>query len=330
MAKFRNIREIKQYEVMIQVAKMYFLENLSQQEIAETLNMSRSNISRILTACKDEGIVEVRIHENLLRTQEIKNALIDRFGIKSAVIAPHGNENMDVLDSVGKIAANYVEDLLTDDQTIGIGWGTTIYHLVSLMKSGAYHQMHIVQLIGGTGISEVYKDGVQLVFDFSRKTGGIPHILNAPLLVSSKKIRDLFIEENAIKQHLEMSTAIDVALVTIGTNDPDTSTMVSAGYLSREQSRQLCDEGFFTHILGQHIDAHGRQGKTALNDRIVGISLNAFKQIPLRVGIACGEFKARQIAAALAGGYINVLITDEITALQVERYSAESKLGRKG
>lgn len=327
MTGFRNARELKQYEDMVQIAKLYYLDNLSQQQIANQLEMSRSNVSRILNNCKDEGIVEIRIHENALRTFDIKNRLLQRFCLNEVIIAPRNPESENTLDDVGKLAADYVEDKLTDGVTIGMGWGSTIYRMVYFFKPCLLHQMKVIQLIGGTGIAETYKDSVQLVFDFAKKTGGTPSILNAPLLVSCKKTRDLFIEENSIKQHLELAAKIDMAVITIGTNEPDKSTMVAAGYLTRQQSQELCDEGLFTHILGQHIDGNGNVGRTELNDRVVGIDIGTFQRIPLRVGVACGDFKARQIAASLAGGHINVLVTDELTALQVEQYAEDNGLG---
>lgn len=315
----RSAREIKLFEQMIGVAKMYYLENLSQQQIADRLGMSRSNVSRIIASCKEEGIVEIRIHEAALRTNELKRRLMDRYELTDVILLPRRAEQGNLPDDVGRLAAEYMDNRLDDNLTVGLGWGATIYRMVSCLKSSSYHQLHAVQLIGGTNINETYKDGVQLVLDFARRTGGAPHILNAPLLVSSKQVRDLFIEENSIKRHLELTEKIDVAAVTVGTNDPARSTMVSAGYLTRAQAQMLCDQGLHTHILGQHIDDGGSPGQTELNDRVVGIGLEDFKQIPLRIGVACGAYKTRQIAAALRGGYINILVTDELTALEVER-----------
>ncbi|MDL2258131.1 sugar-binding transcriptional regulator [Eubacteriales bacterium OttesenSCG-928-K08] len=321
MALAQNMRprDIRQNELMIQVARMYYIDNLSQAQIAQKIEMSRSNVSRILQNCKEAGIVEIRLHDQALRTWEIKRRLIDRFSLKDAVIAPRGNIQEGVLNAVSQIAADYVEDLLRDDMTIGIGWGSTIHRLVNMLKPSSYHGTHVIQLVGGTNLTENYADSVQLALDFARKTGAVPHILNAPLLVSSKEVRDIFIEENSIRHHLELTSGIDAAIATISTNAPDRSTLVSAGYLTREQTQALCNEGLFTHMLGQHIDEQGVLANIPLNDRVVGINLNTFKRIPLRIGVACGEYKARQIAAALKGGYINVLITDELTAMQVEK-----------
>ncbi|HEX7555913.1 MAG TPA: sugar-binding domain-containing protein, partial [Leptolinea sp.] len=54
-----------------------------------------------------------------------------------------------------------------------------------------------------------------------------------------------------------------------------------------------------------------------LNQRIVGLELDALKKIPLTVGIAAMQNKVIPITAALKGGYLKVLITDEETAKDV-------------
>ncbi|ENA3644245.1 transcriptional regulator LsrR, partial [Escherichia coli] len=47
--------------------------------------------------------------------------------------------------------------------------------------------------------------------------------------------------------------------------------------------------------------------------------LSALKTIPVRVGVAGGENKAEAIAAAMKGGYINALVTDQDTAAAILR-----------
>lgn len=310
-------RDIRQGETMLQVAKLYYMDDLSQQQISEQMNMSRSNVSRILNNCRKSGLVEVRIHEAALRTSELRQALMERFSLREALIAPREDGAKSALDLVSRMAADYMEDILADNMTVGIGWGATIHSMVSMLRPATYYGAHAIQLIGGTDITGTYTDSVQLALDFARKIGAAPHILHAPLLVSSKAVRDLFIEENSISRHLKLHAGIDAAAVTVSTNEPERSTLVSAGYLTRAETQALCDAGLYTHILGQHIDGNGALADIALNDRVVGINLNVFKSIPLRMGVALGDYKARQILAALRGGYFNVLVTDEPTALCV-------------
>jgi len=58
----------------------------------------------------------------------------------------------------------------------------------------------------------------------------------------------------------------------------------------------------------------GRVVDDALRDRVVGITGEQLRAIPRRVGIAGGPRKRETIRAAVAGGLVNVLITDLTTA----------------
>ena len=47
---------------LIKAARMYFLDGRSQDDVARALGTSRSNVSRILSAARAQGIVEIRVH----------------------------------------------------------------------------------------------------------------------------------------------------------------------------------------------------------------------------------------------------------------------------
>jgi DNA-binding transcriptional regulator LsrR (DeoR family) len=327
MDLFKNLsnpRKLNQFELMIMIAKMYYFENMSQQQIAHKVNMSRSNISRILKVCRDMGIVEIRINEVSVRLFEVKKKLKNRFGVKNIIITPRADDKDANLENIGIAAAGYLEDILEEGMSVGLGWGSSIYKMVKAYPSKIVNGLDIVQLMGGTRIKEAHKDGVQLVLDFAKKTGGEPHILNAPLLVNNKQLKELLIEEGGIKEHLGMIKKIDVAIVALGTNTPENSAMVS--FITKEQSKELCDKGLFSHILGQHIDINGQIGDIDLNERVVGIDLKNFKTIGEKIGIAGGEEKVKAIVSGLMGGFIDTLITDEKTAFQVENYAAKHGL----
>lgn len=57
-----NTADKNKRELLIEVARLYYYDNLKQQEIADRLNIPRSSISRILSKAHKEGIVEIIIH----------------------------------------------------------------------------------------------------------------------------------------------------------------------------------------------------------------------------------------------------------------------------
>jgi len=54
-------------DLLLQAARLYYVEGNCQQEVAERLHLSRSAVSRIIIAAREQGIVEFRIDTDLSR-----------------------------------------------------------------------------------------------------------------------------------------------------------------------------------------------------------------------------------------------------------------------
>lgn len=65
-------------------------------------------------------------------------------------------------------------------------------------------------------------------------------------------------------------------------------------------------------------DDNGKIVDEELNNRTVGIQLDEFQKKETRILVAGGKEKLRAIHAALKAGYVNVLITDQYTALALK------------
>jgi lsr operon transcriptional repressor len=92
---------------------------------------------------------------------------------------------------------------------------------------------------------------------------------------------------------------------------------VEMGYLEAEEVRTLRDHAVVGDILGQFFDAWGRVVRLPIHDRRIGIELADLTQIPKVVGVAGGLHKAEAILGALRGGFLDVLVTNELAALRL-------------
>jgi DNA-binding transcriptional regulator LsrR (DeoR family) len=69
--------------LMVKVSKQYFEAGLTQQQIARSLRISRSSVSRLLTKAREEGIVQIAIevpsgiHPELEKTLEQEYNLVE-------------------------------------------------------------------------------------------------------------------------------------------------------------------------------------------------------------------------------------------------------------
>jgi dihydroxyacetone kinase-like protein len=70
-------------------------------------------------------------------------------------------------------------------------------------------------------------------------------------------------------------------------------------------------------IGARYFDAQGMPVECDVNDRVVGLTLDELRRVPLRIVAAGGRDKDRAIHAALRTGLISVLVTDAGTASRV-------------
>ena len=74
------------YTLLYRVAKAYFLDGRTQQEIADIENFSRSQISRILKKALDENLVSYRLNfPSDVNEAELSQALREHLGLERVV-----------------------------------------------------------------------------------------------------------------------------------------------------------------------------------------------------------------------------------------------------
>jgi len=141
-------------------------------------------------------------------------------------------------------------------------------------------------------------------------------VIPTPIVASTPELAAALKAEPAIQQVLKQACGVDQAIVGVGTPTAD-ATIVEMGYLEAEDVRTLRDHAVVGDILGQFFDASGRVVKLPIHDRRIGIELTDLAQIPKVVGVAGGLHKVDAILGALRGGFLDVLVTNELAALRL-------------
>ncbi len=301
-------------DLLIEVARLYYIEQMNQYEIAKLFNTSRSNISKLLKKCHEEGLVEIRISDSSSKALMLGTQLRHLFNLKQIFVVPSEKTYDETLISVGRKAARYLESILRENMLIGIGWGTSLFQMVEQLTKQYVPGMAVVQLHGGLGSRNLTVDGYVLARALAAKLNAATYLIEAPLVVRSKELKELLIKEPNIAESLALGEKADVTFLGIGTSNLDQSALYRAGLLDEAESLRLFNEGAVGMICGKFYDRNGRLLDSEVNDRIIGFDLEKLQKLPLVIGVAAGERKADAILGALRGGYINALITDEKAA----------------
>jgi DNA-binding transcriptional regulator LsrR (DeoR family) len=306
-----RVPEETRRDFLVEVAKLYYEQDLSQAEIARKFAISRSLVSHLLKRSREQGIVEIRINDSRSRAVHLQRRLCERYGLADAVVVPSNPDIEKTRAQVGRIAASLLEPLLKDNIRIGISWGTTLHQLVSHVRPISLKGVEIVQLHGGLGSGNPEIDGFGLAQQLAEKLSGSYRIIQAPIVVQSDELRDMLMREPRIMETLRSGAEAGIALFGIGSNLPAISSLVRTGALTEEESLTLVQEGAVGTVCGLHIDAEGQVFSGSLNRRLVGISFETLSRIPVRLGLAAGSDKAVAVRGALRGGFVTVLVVDE-------------------
>jgi DNA-binding transcriptional regulator LsrR (DeoR family) len=258
------------------------------------------------------------VHQPLRRNLQLEQEMQERLGLKIVRVSGHDQESdVLMLRQLGILGARLVEELLYDNITIGMAWGRGVYEVVNSIRSGACVGAHVIQMIGSLGSVEMRLNGQDLSQRLARALIGYYTPLSAPLIVPDEATCNALRRDPQIQGVFEQFNNIELALVGIGTLDPEFSNIIRAGYLTEEQLIELEQYGAVGDVCALHFDLYGNLVEVPLNQRIMGIDAATLAKIPMKIGVAGGAYKVLPIIGASRAGLIDVLVTDELTAVKI-------------
>ena len=306
-------------ELLLRVAWFYYKDELTQDEIARRLSVSRASVGRMLDRARKVGLVSINLNADHLDAFEVSSELRRTFNLTEVLVVPdHDKEPADhhLLNArLGLGGAQFMSTHLRPGGTLGVGWGETVSRVIASVNFGAVGPVHMVTLTGGV-------DGyLQTILSSKGESGTEPEattatIIPTPIVASTPRLAAALKAEPAIQQVLTQACGVDQAIVGVGTPAAD-ATIVQMGYLAADDVRLLHDRGVVGDILGQFFDADGRVVNLPIHERRIGIELSDLASIPKVVGVAGGLHKTEAILGALRGGFLDVLVTNELVALRL-------------
>jgi DNA-binding transcriptional regulator LsrR (DeoR family) len=310
-------------DLLAQVAMWYYEEGLDQAEIAERINKSRSMVSRMLDQARASGLVEVKVHYPLRTDPEIERRLCENFGLKSAhVLAEPPEDYASLLKRLGELGARCLQSALHPGVIIGVSWGTAVYAVVSAMPTRLVQDATVVQLIGAVGHGDPLVDGAELGRWLAQKLSASFRFLSAPLLVEDEALAAALRRERTIEETLALAARADVAVIGIGAPQPELSSLLRAGYLTRSDMEALIAAGVAGDVVAHQFDADGRRLDIAANRRAISLDADSLRRIPHVIAVSGGVDKAHAILAGLRGRYCTCLVTDARAANRVLELAA--------
>ncbi|PLR98134.1 sugar-binding transcriptional regulator [Bacillus sp. T33-2] len=298
---------------VIEAARMYYLLDYNQNDIANILGVSRPTVSRLLQTAKTEGIVQIKINDPTEDVENLSKLLQDRFELKKAVVSsiPQYENNL-IKNYLGESAAAYLHEITKDGDTIGVTWGTTLYHVAIELKQKYLKDVKVVQLKGGVSHSETNTYVSEILYLFGKAFDSNPVHLPLPAIVDHVVVKQAMEADRHIKRVLDLGKQANIAVFTTGPIRQE-SLLFQLGYFSEEDLKIIYSNAA-GDICSRFFDDNGSILNDSLDNRTLGIGLEDLKQKEYSILVAGGPEKIRGIYGALKGGFANVLITDQFTA----------------
>jgi DNA-binding transcriptional regulator LsrR (DeoR family) len=323
-----DIKMLDRDELLAQVARDYYEERLTQDEIGRRINASRSTVSRLLQQAVNRGIVRIIIDYPWERAHDLEQHLMTRFHLREVqVLLSKGRDDDKVREGMGMLAARLIDREITDGTILGISYGRSLACTIAALSPTQQIATSVVPIIGALGSDNPFIDGPELVRRFAQIYGGDFRYLPAPLLVDEVRTRNALLQSPQISETLSLARRAKTILMGIGALTPGYSSQIWAGYLDERELAWLRNQGAAGHMAAQFYDINGQFMDVEVNQRSVGIGIKALPGKDPVIAVAGSEAKAEAILGALRGRYLNVLITDDMAARKV--LALEQELRRK-
>lgn len=303
--------------LLYKIAKAYYEDGLTQDQIGKRFGLSRIKVSRLLQQARQSRVVQITITPPMGSFGDLERELETAYGLDEVVVVNTLSQAQnDVVPRLGAAAANYLARCLGDQQVLDLSWGTTLLAVIEALAPQNLPDLRVVQMLGGLGRLESETYGADLTMRMAQTLGAKMRLLPSPGIVSSKLVRDALLEDVNIAETLALAARAELALVGIGAPMPG-SVVTQAGILTENDLLELKAMGAVGDIALRFFDADGVAIEHPINDRIIGLDLEQIKRIPRVIGVAGGAGKFDVVRAAVRGHLVDVLITDEITAIRL-------------
>lgn len=320
-----EIREPDRFvQMQLQAAWLYYIKDLTQQEIATRMGISRVKVTRLIQQARASGMVSISINNPARLYFELQDQLIRKFNLKDAVITVPYDDAENLMPVLANGAANYLAAQLKPGMVIGVGVGRTVALIPQFLQPDKEVDCTFIELSGGPTAFFMTNSQADVLYALAEKAGGTAVHLKAPFFVENAEAREILLHDPLIKQNMDMAHHCDMAIFSVGVVDTN-SMLVQHGIVSRSEMNALVGKGALGDVFTHLFDERGLEVRSSLSDRLIGLNIDDLSRIPLRVLVAGGKEKFACILAALTGKWVDVLITDQTTAQWLVSHEEEKR-----
>lgn len=293
----------KKIERMLNVAHMYYERDMTQNQIAKELGISRPLVSLLLTEARNCGLVTITINDVQSREQLAAKRLESCFGLRRALVQPDA-ASADATDNAVACAAFrlcYEEGA----ENIGIGWGSMMGRMADSAEPGPgerHEAGRLFPLIGGIGASYRGYHTNELVRIISGKLGCQADYLYFPAIFDSEQELAMIRNMETFRSVSQRWDNIDLAFVNVSNypSYPDLGVEYRYG-------GQLLRRRAVGRILAHYYDEEGQLIHPDV-DNVIQCSLEQLGRAGRVAALCSAHLKEESVIGALRLKLIDTLV----------------------
>jgi DNA-binding transcriptional regulator LsrR (DeoR family) len=308
--------DMQQMRLITRVARLHHMQGLRQGEIAETLQISQASVSRFLALAEEHGIVRTIVVPPEGLYPELEEGLAAAYGLEAVYVVDMTARESGIELILGAAAARYLSAELEGGPVLGLtSWSATLREMARQMEPQAASGVkRVVELLGDLGSPRLQHEAALATQQVARALGAEAVYLRTPGVMPSAELRSVALADVHVQSALKLMDKVDVAFVGIGPADFHGPLEAGDNFFTAEQLAEVRALGAVGQLHQRFINSAGEAVATPLDERVVAITLAQLRKVRRKIAVAGGAGKHEAIAAALAGRWINVLVTDVNTA----------------
>jgi deoxyribonucleoside regulator len=300
-------------KLLPKIARLYYLEDMNQDEIAEKFNINRVRVSRYLKKARESNIVEIKINYSKESYGDTEREFEDRFQLKECVVIPSHEDTQETLEDMAQTLTGLLYRILKDGDCLGVNWGLTLKGVAALMQPMKKIDAKVVPMCGGLGKVETGIHTNFIAKNIADVLGGVSYVINAPAILDSKKTKEILIQDSNTKEIFELLKNLDSAVFSFSDIGPE-SSYSKYGFINIEELSYLKGLGIVGDVNLNFIDKNGVPVPNRINDRVIALPISEIGKIKNVIGIAFGSRKIEIARAVLRSGIVDILIIDKTLA----------------
>ncbi len=306
---------------IVELARMHYEQNLSQEEISQHANISRATVSRALKEARERGYIRTLVIAPSGIGLELEEWLRSRFNLKYVAVTPTREDTNEAISLVGQVAAVYLDYNVSSGCVLGVAGGRTVLSTAKQVKRANRPDVLALPIMGGW-IGHTSISASEVAREIAVRWNARAKALFAPAFVVDEVARQALLREESIADILKSASQADMSIIGIAPvslKESSNEYVSGTGRISGSDVDDLIQKGVVGETCAQFFDIQGRPVDVWNRTRTIAVPLEDLVKMQNVVAIGADASKGRAFLGACRMGIVKSLIVSEDLASEIKQ-----------